>query len=306
MPDVKFFRVVDGPLNIRRQPDVDSSVFGQLQNGQPVEVIANSRTIADDYIWWQHALGWSAERTADGSLVFMKAIDPQSESGQKTQAVNTNTGPMITLPSGKRIDRPVLLTCLPVRLNDTEWVQYFGNTQFAYNLQFDRNPKQQQMYLYSQGLHGGIDFGNRGAGIRVTAGVEATIEKVGRNTASYSPNHVRVVVADFTVIYGHMVNVPELKKGDAVHPDTLIGELDPQTQQHMHLEVRYKNTWILNPVLVMAVEVTNALLAKFSKFSKHFYSDSGWTQWQTPFDQPVLKLSSPDSAVIIGPRAAKA
>jgi hypothetical protein len=98
--------------------------------------------------------------------------------------------------------------------------------------------------------------------------------------------------------------VSPLKKGDAVTPDMKVGEIEP-IQDHLHLEVRHKNTWVINPLLLMPVEVSNSMLQKFPKFGKCFFCDAAWNQWLTPFDQPILKLSAADKAQIIGPRAAR-
>jgi hypothetical protein len=40
---------------------------------------------------------------------------------------------------------------------------------------------------------------------------------------------------------------------------------------------------------------------RWSNYTQHFYRDATWTQWQTPYDQPILKLSAPGAVEIIGP-----
>jgi murein DD-endopeptidase MepM/ murein hydrolase activator NlpD len=308
MTSLLFFRVVDGPVNIRQQPDTDAArVSSVLNTGQQIEVDPASRTENDNYVWWKHQLGWSAERhVTDAAKVFLTKIELAASNGNGSRAavVNTNTTETLMLPTGKTIERPALFSRHPVALEQTDWIQYFGNTVFASNLQFDRNPSRQRMYFYCQGLHGGIDYGSNTSGVPIFAGINGIVDKVELGAKSYSPNCVRVNVGDFTVIYGHMGNVPPLKKGDAVTPDTRMGEIEP-IQDHLHLEVRYKNTWVINPLLLMPVEVSNAMLQKFPKFTKCFFCDAAWNQWLTPFDQPVLKLSAADKAQIIGPRAAR-
>lgn len=301
-----FFRVVDGPVNIRQQPDTDAArVSSVLNTGQQIEVDPTSRTENDHYVWWKHQLGWSAERhLLNTAKIFMTKIEPETDKVKGLSVVNTNTAATLTLPTGKTIERPVLFARHPVAPEATQWIQYFGNTVFASNLQFDRNPVRQRMYFYCQGLHGGIDYGNDKPGVPIFAGVNGIVDKVELGAKSYSPNCVRVNVGDFTIIYGHMGNVSPLKKGDMVTPDTKMGEIEP-IQDHLHLEVRYKNTWVLNPLLFMSVELSSALTQKFPKFNRCFFSDPAWNQWLTPFDQPVLKLSAADKAQIIGPRAAR-
>ena len=302
----KFFRVVDGPVNIRIQPDTDAAKTGsQLQTGQQVEVVPESRKVNDGYVWWQHQVGWSVESTENGAAVFMREVVPETDKAKGTDVVNLPVAGFITLPTGAKIDRPTLFQKPPVRLEDTAWMQYFGNTWFAFNLSVDRNPSRQRMYFYCQSLHGGIDYGNNTPGIPVVAGVHGVIEKIERGGKSYLPNCMRIKIGDFTVIYGHIGNLnPSLANGQTITPDTQLGTIE-QTQFHLHMEVRYKNTWIINPLLFMPSDVSTGLLNKFSKFSKHFYMDVNWIQWQTPFDQPVLKCTTPDKAVIIGPRAAR-
>ncbi len=301
----KFFRVIDGPIRIRQFADTSAPrVEGQLAQGQQIEVVPGSRTDNDGFIWWQHSLGWSVEKTNDDKTIYMQLIDPATEGGRNNTAVNTNTVATLTLPTGKTIERPVLFVQHPVALKDTVWIQYFGNTQFAYNLQFDRDPGRQRMYYYCQSLHGGIDYGNNTPGAPIVAGMtQGVIEKVERNAKSYRPNAVRVTVGEFQVIYGHLGNVPDVKEGMTVTPDMKLGEIEA-SQDHLHLEVRYKNTWVINPLLFMTPELTAAFTKKFSNYGKYFYSDANWTQWLTPFDQPILKVSATDKAVIIGPRAA--
>lgn len=151
---------------------------------QQIAVVANSRTNNDGYRWWQHSLGWSVASHADETKIYMKPIDPATESGRNNTAVNTNTIATITLPIGKEIERPELFTRHPVALEHTVWVQYFGNTQFACNLQFDRDTTRQRMYFYYRGLHGGIDYGNGNPGVRIFAGMHGTITKAERNAKS--------------------------------------------------------------------------------------------------------------------------
>jgi len=310
---VKFLRVVDGPVKIRSLPNITSSkTEGMLQTGHEIEVIADSRTIADGYIWWHHTQGWSAEGSADGTKVFMQEVvhAPATNTPTTPAVVNASAtvnvpaagSAMITLPNGAKFAQTILFQRHPVSLDDTKWFQYFGNTRFAFNLCNDKVPVRQRMYFYCQGLHGGLDYGNSsGGGQAIVAGINGVVEKVELGAKSYAPNCVRIKAGDFTVIYGHLGNVAPLVVGQTVTPETHIAQIETM-QFHLHLEVRYKGTWIINPLLFMSTEMTDAIIAKFKK---DFYTDGGWNQWITPFDQPVLKSSAPDTAVIIGPRAGR-
>jgi len=224
-------------------------------------------------------------------------------------AAGTMIGPVetdvVTLLTGAKIHCPLLFQKHPVMLDQTTWFQYFGNTPFAFNLSTNANPSMQRMYFYCQALHGGVDYGNSKIHAPILAGVNGVVEKVELGGKSYSPNFVRVKVgADWTIVYGHMGNVVSPAAGQAVTPDTPMGEIEG-TRQHLHLEVRYKNTWIINPLLFMPVELRTGITNKFSTFAKHFFSAGGWNQWLTPYDQPVLKLSAPDKAVLMGPRVGR-
>lgn len=334
----KLFRIVDGPVKIRPLPNRTSTALKeQLQIGHQIEVKSDSRTVADGYVWWQHQKGWSAERSEDGTTILMQEVvaetAPAVGTGIAAPAGTTNAVPSIgtvaaapapvapaptaapaligpvesdavTLPTGETLRCPVLFQQLPVKIEDTDWFQYFGNSKFAFDLCNKPDPGMQRMYFYCQGLHGGIDFGNSKRAVPILAGVNGVVEKVELNARSYGPNFVRVKIGDWTIIYGHMGNVSPLAAGQAVTPDMRMGEVE-STQDHLHLEVRYKNTWIINPLLFMPVEMRNVITGKFGPFTKYFYSESGWSQWVTPYDQPVLKSSAPDKAVILGPRAGR-
>lgn len=301
MPEHKFFRVIDGPVNIRSLPDTSAPrIGGQLQTGQKVEVFIDSRTVNDSFVWWRHQLGWSAVGPEDASLPqFMEEVPPDPI---LTDPVNV-PGRTIMLPTGRTIERTFIFTRHPMKLDDMVWGQHFGNTEFAFNLGSHRDVKRRDDYFYSQGLHGGIDFGNNTPGTPLVAGIEGTIESIDRNGRFYRPGSVRVKTGEFLVIYGHTADIPgALRKDDPVGPETLLGCTEI-SQNHLHLEIRHKS-WILNPLLFMSQTFSQALIDKIGNTSR-FYSDPNWTQWQTPFDQPVIRLSDPATVVLIGPRAAR-
>jgi murein DD-endopeptidase MepM/ murein hydrolase activator NlpD len=303
-PTIHRFLVVDGPLNIRPEPRLNAQAIDQqLQTGEEVEVDPSSCKEADDYVWWQHALGWSAEGKSDRSEVFMTVVDPTAP--KKLPSVHDgDASEVIELPDGRTIPRSALFTRLPVDLNQIQWVQYFGNTIFAYNLRHDRDPGRQTWYNYSQGLHGGFDFGNsaKDAGVPVLAGLNGTIDAVNLNSKFYPPNYVIAKSGEFIVIYGHLGRVPPLNVGGSVTPETPVGFIE-STQKHLHLEIRYRNRYIVNPLLFMAATQTDPLIQRFDKFISHFYLDAQWTKWQTPYDQPALTLQGKENPLIIGPAA---
>jgi hypothetical protein len=306
MANTAFFRVVTLRLKIRRTPSLAGLVDGTMIEGQVIECDPSSRVEAEGFVWYQHSLGWSAERDlTNGTPPFLMQFTPEAQDARASDVINTNTAPTIMLPSGRTIPRVDLFVKHPILPGNLGWTQCFGNTRFAYNLQFDRDPARQRAYFYCQGLHGGLDYGNNAQALPIVAGLTGTISQVVRMGGAYSPGFVRVRSGDYTVIYGHIGSIPgDLVTGMPVGPDTVMGQIE-RSQNHLHLEVRYRDTWIINPLVYMPPALSDAFLARAQPPSAAFYNDATWTRWQTPFDQPVLKLDNPARNVIIGPRAAR-
>lgn len=145
-----------------------------------------------------------------------------------------------------------------------------------------------------------MDFGNPNAEIAVFAGMTGRVSAVRLNTDLYAPNFVMIVNGSYTVIYGHIANVA-VSLGQNVTPDTRIATIDTAhngANAHLHLEVRYQGQWIINPLLILRAELRQVLLSKFDDYASEFQP---FDKWQTPLDQPVLQLSNPAKAVVIGP-----
>lgn len=276
----RYFEIVEGPVSIRREPDVSAERVGTLFNREQIEVDPSTRMVLKNFIWWKHAQGWSAERQISGMKPFMRPLRALTQPAA--------TGGFSPYPIFERH---------PLALTDVQWVQYFGNTRFAYNLRLQRK----YWYDYCQGLHGGIDYGCNRA-LPVFAGVTGKIIDVQYGTRFYAPNFTRVRVGPFMVIYGHLAGPRPFASGEEVGPETVLGVIDAGGQNHVHLEVRYKNQ-IVNPLLLMPPEMHRAVTGRWKNFDKHFYRDSMWTQWQTPFEQPVLELQQKGREVIVGPHA---
>ena len=297
LPALFFIVVTSDGLRTRNAAGLRSVVLPErLREGNVVQVDPASVQDKDGYTWWMQVEGkfWVAEKTAvagEEPELLMKRFDPST--------VRT-----IALPNGGSMQPQAIIQALPVALEQTVWTQYFGNTRFAYNLSVDRDPRRRTSYYYCQALHGGIDFGSE-ALPDVFSGVEGVVTQVSRNSKSYTPNFVSVKVGRFTLIYGHISDIPaEMKVNDPVHVGTRIGKLARQGAQgspHLHFEVRYDGIWIINPLMVMPDDMVNAFMARFPNFTQYFYSDNGWSKWLTPLDQPVLRLSAKETAVILGP-----
>lgn len=266
-------------LSIRTEPGANAPRLETgLQAGDVVAVDENTRRTVDNYVWLQHSRGWSAERTADGSSVYLRLTDatvpepsgPTPQPGEEPPDVDA-------LPM-----RDNLFQRLPVDMGNITWVQYFGNTQFAYE-----NGRQYGYDKYFQGLHPAIDLGNR-AGIPVYAGVQGVF---------IDQDHARLYVksGEYILVYQHLQN-RNYQPGGQVTPDMVPGEMDGAN--HVHFEVRFagRNSWLINPLLMMPEAMRNAIMNRFIPYSDHFQP---YHRWQTPLDQPVIRFGGP----VIGPLA---
>jgi hypothetical protein len=76
---LEFEVLLDG-LRVRTSPRAgfDNISPKRLKRGQKLKVFPQSRTVADELIWWQHKDGWSAQGAVDGHPVFMQVISPEA------------------------------------------------------------------------------------------------------------------------------------------------------------------------------------------------------------------------------------
>ena len=268
-------------VRVRSEADLSGTFIKWIPAGTIVELNASSEITNDGYIWLHHKDGWSAWKNVSGSTVFFV-----EQGSAESVAVMTDDGPDVsTLPSLK-----TLVQRLPVDIDNIHWWQYFGNNDYAYTYGkswgYDR---------FSQGLHSGLDFGNNNAGIPVYAGLDCTFVREDR----YG---IRVKTGLYTVIYQHLTNTAHFEVGQQISVNTKLGELDSSSNRlrHLHFEIRYKGSWIINPLLLMSDEMVNQITTKFNpSHPRYFYQSGAWNQWLTPLDQPVIKLGGP----VIGPTA---
>lgn len=285
-PPKKAFKVASVKVRIRTAANLRADLVRWLDPGTLLDVDGNSRCEVDGYVWWRHNEGWTAERNVAGSELYL--VDPSTP--VDIPAPRTNEPPTLeTLPL-----HDSLFKRLPVDFDKILWWQYFGNNDFQYRI-WQRGD---QWYKYSQSLHGGLDFGNsRDPGVLVYAGVEGTFKFHDRS--STRPNGLWVKVGDYTIIYGHLINPRLFRVGDPIGVNTVLGEIQFGGENHLHLEIRYRDRWIVNPLLFMPEEMRNQIIRKFLPGPKYFYRDANWNQWQSPLDQPILVLGGP----VIGPNA---
>jgi hypothetical protein len=265
-PNTTTFYVVEPILNIRASASTAAPVTGVLYLGQQITAETNSRTVVGGNVFWKHSRGWSAERNTITNQVYMTTVKPG-------------------VPGiGFGFER------LPLGFEYINKVFYFGNTQFAWDYGAQNNYNG-----YSQGLHGGLDLEHTG-GAPVVAGVRGIFDGPG---SAFPPNRVDVLVGKYRIIYGHLAKPNRtLQRGATVMPTTQLGEIDFK-EQHVHIEIRM-GIYILNPLLFMSDALVNQLVTRFPPAGDtRFYSSPTFKQWQTPLDQPVIRLAGP----IIGPKA---
>ncbi|GAB5492088.1 MAG: hypothetical protein Phog2KO_23030 [Phototrophicaceae bacterium] len=298
---IKTLQVVIN-VKVRGQPNTNPRglVIRTIPRGEVLECNMDTLVEADGYYWVRHRQGWSAIQSTNGQTVFL--VEPGSIAG--LIAIGADGPKAEDLPNYR-----ALFTRLPVNLDDIQWFQYFGNNMFAM-----RNGKNFGYDRYSQGLHGGLDFGNSIRPKPVYAGLDAEFVRI-----EYpSRNNTRMVLKkdDYTIIYQHLANPRHFNEGDVISPDTQIGIIEHHSinngWDHLHLEVRFMKLWIVNPLLLLTEDLYDSLTARFNplkpnsgykrdfpkSMSNFFYFTESWTKWVTPLDQPMIKLAGD----VIGPR----
>jgi murein DD-endopeptidase MepM/ murein hydrolase activator NlpD len=272
--ETRTFMVATLALNVRSDPEVDARTLipsAQLNRGDQIEVLEDSRTEAAGFVWWEHRAGWSAEKTVDEGEIYLIDLDADLP------------------PPDFIFERS------PVDLDALQWFYYYGNTVYA----FINGSRADHGYdNYSQGLHGGLDYGHRGdVEVPIFAGVHGTLQYSG-NQRAFRPNRVDVKVGNYTIIYGHVARPIAQPIGSAIRPDTIVGFMD-RNAQHMHLEIR-KGIHIVNPMLYLPEVQRDKILEDHPPTGNFgFYSSTAWQRWLTPYDQPTIVLGGP----VIGPKA---
>ncbi|HVO70767.1 MAG TPA: hypothetical protein VMT24_12020, partial [Aggregatilineaceae bacterium] len=263
----KILRVIDGPVSWRDAPTLEPRALikgKSWRTGQRVEVDSNSRTEAEGFEWWRHQAGWSAARSLERPEIYM-------------------------VEEGQMVDADDLFLRLP--LDVVQWLQYYGNTTFAFE-----HGQEKSYDDYSQGLHGGLDLG-QDPGTPVVAGVREDVGAVCTyvgDQKKFPPNRVDITIGQYLIIFGHLSNPNFDLQDQPVGPDTVIGEVS-QEEGHTHLEIR-RGSKILNPLTFYPDAVRDALIGRFPPVGE-FQPNGG--QWEIPLDQPDITIGGK----VIGPRA---
>ena len=275
-------------LKVRIEPSLKGKelVDKAINPGKTVMVDLDSQVEVDGFVWIKHDFGWSALKQVGSSEAWL--VKPGTP-------INTGSPDVNMLPGLK-----TMIQRMPVALGQTTFFQYFGNSVFAFT-----DGKRFNYDGYSQGLHGGLDFANRASGIPIYAGVECYFVETKRR----SPNlQIWTRQGDYTLIYQHITKPKSFSPGEKITPDTIIAEIEPPPGPfHLHFEIRYKDDWIVNPLLFMSDEMIASIVDQFKPDTagsypsklKYFYQDDSWEKWLTPMDQPIIKRRG----ALIGPKS---
>jgi len=254
------FRVVGGNLRVREEPSLESRVIGYLPDGSIFESDTSQQVRNGKYVFLAHSEGYSAIC----NLFDLFAVPIRMTWNERPD----------------KIEFPRLITQSPVDLDLIKWQQPYGNTSYAYHFAhlwgYER---------YSQGLHGGWDLGvENGKNVPVQAGVRGIF--VGSNS-----NTVRIKWGDISFIYQHLRNIPDFYTGQPIFPDTRIGDIQQLHAYnfHVHIEVRYKEAWIINPIYLFSEQIADVLLEGL-KDKQHFYQTDSFRKWGSPLEQPIIQL----------------
>jgi len=183
-------------------------------------------------------------------------------------------------------------TALPVDKGKIKHIEWYGNTQFAYEHRDD-------YYRQLQGLHDGVDFiVPMGTEIRSPVTLEGKVISIDNVPYDYKagPHNVLVDYGGFLVLYGHTSDKPAVNLGAKVKPGDLVAYSGTDgSVEHLHLEVIKKDPqWKegdpnrrpgsvrTNPVPYFSPDVMQQLEG-ISSGAFHPYD-----KWTTPGDQPDI------------------
>lgn len=198
-------------------------------------------------------------------------------------------------------DGPFQLGRSPVPLDKITSINWYGNTQFAYD-------KRADLYGELQGLHSGVDFlVPLGTPITSVVNRTGTVLSVSNARAVFAykagPENVLVNYGDFLVLYGHTSKPGLPAVGATFRPGDVVAYtgVDDDGLAHLHLEViRKHESWDklppdkqattrpgnvrTNPVVFFSAVLRRQLATKqWDTF--HKLTDG---RWQTPEDQPDI------------------
>jgi murein DD-endopeptidase MepM/ murein hydrolase activator NlpD len=171
--------------------------------------------------------------------------------------------------------------------------QAYGNTTGAYR-------QRSTTYGASQGIHFGVDF-SAPCGTELIALADGVVYAVDALAFGSAPHNLLIDHPDsgYTVLYGHLLERPNLQAGQAVSAGDVVGLVgDPAEtcygRPHLHLEIRSVSNRArkFNPLLLIQADWNN--LALVGPFSRAFQRDlDDPRKWQHLDDQPEAVSGGP-------------
>lgn len=166
--------------------------------------------------------------------------------------------------------------------------QFYGNTPYAYAA---RNA----LYVQSQGLHSGVDFGAP-CGTQIVAIGDGKVVEVDNPVFGLVPHQLTIQHPQgYLSFYGHLLEKPSLAVGDEVKAGQVValtGDPDEtcHSRPHLHLEIRdLTYRLVYNPVNLIDADWDT--LALFGPFQPPFEIDQdNPRRWVLPPDQPDVRF----------------
>jgi murein DD-endopeptidase MepM/ murein hydrolase activator NlpD len=197
------------------------------------------------------------------------------------------------------------LTDSPVPMSRVTFVNWYGNTEYAYK-------NRDHLYSELQGLHSGIDFSvPLRTPISSVANRQGTILSIDNKPFDFGaePHNVLVDYGPLLVLYGHSVAADGVKVGGTVKPGDLVAYSDSDgALEHLHFEVIRKNEgWDTLPDREKAARrpgdvrtnpvpfLPQSLLREIAggSFVWDGFHPTPTRVWQIPEDQPDISPGGP-------------
>ncbi|MBZ9751515.1 M23 family metallopeptidase [Deinococcus sp. HMF7604] len=170
--------------------------------------------------------------------------------------------------------------------------QFYGNTAFAYE-------QRRTLYGNGQGMHFGLDF-SAPCGTPVVAITDGVVSEVDGPHGSAPHNLVINHPDGLSSLYGHLLSKPAVKVGQRVRRGEVVARSgDSQgtcvSEPHLHLEIRdHSHQLLFNPVGYLRADWASLGLVNPDMAGAGFQQDLRQpSAWQTPEDQPSVRLHGP-------------
>jgi murein DD-endopeptidase MepM/ murein hydrolase activator NlpD len=167
--------------------------------------------------------------------------------------------------------------------------QTYGNTVGAFR-------QRRNSYEAGQGLHFGVDF-SAACGYPIVAIGDGVVSKVDAMAHGSAPHNLMIDHPNgYASFYGHLLETPDLKVGQAVKAGEVIAKVgDPdlscKSRPHLHLEIRNAGVYnrAYNPLALIDADWDS--LALTGPSGTAFARDtSDPRRWQSLYDQPEVQF----------------